>query len=299
NTGGLVCSKSDAVVVNALTSLAAPTISITAPVPASSTICEGSGVINLSPSGTAGATQLQWLKNGTQVSLTNNLAAVLNVSNTAGIAANYTAKVKGANGCFSPASNVIAATIKPAAMPIITPAGTNNIILVCFGANTSASEVLTASVTSGTPTYAWYQPGTVASVGSGPTYTATITNAITSKTFNVKATYANACVRTSVNKVVRKNTACREDIMENELADFVVYPNPSDKVLFVEVYPAKCSEAVLSLSDGLGKTIMTQNIALEPNGTKTQLDLSNLASGVYHLSIIADGVSHHQKIIKD
>ncbi|MFN0202945.1 MAG: choice-of-anchor D domain-containing protein, partial [Bacteroidia bacterium] len=42
NTGGLVCSKSDAVVVNALTSLAAPTISITAPVPASSTICEGS-----------------------------------------------------------------------------------------------------------------------------------------------------------------------------------------------------------------------------------------------------------------
>ncbi|MFN0200922.1 MAG: T9SS type A sorting domain-containing protein [Bacteroidia bacterium] len=307
NTGGLVCSKSDAVIVNTLTPPAAPTIAVSAPATlvgnASPSLCEGSGVITLSPSGTAGATQLQWLKNGVQVTLTNNLSAVLNVSNTAGIAANYTAKVRAANGCFSPASNVIAATINQAAMPTITPAGTNNIILVCFGPNTSASELLTASVTSGTPTYAWYQSGVVTSVGSGNTYTATVTNAITSKTFNVKATYLNGCIRTSVNKVVRKNTTCREDmtvVEEVVLAEeMTAYPNPTSDKLKVTINNSAAFTGTLTLSNTLGQTVMSQNIDLNEGDAMETLDMSKLPQGIYNLTFDTETTHQVVKVVKE
>ncbi|MFN0200796.1 MAG: choice-of-anchor J domain-containing protein, partial [Bacteroidia bacterium] len=207
NAGGLVCTKTDAVDVTLLPLPTAPTVAVSAPASlvgnAMPILCEGSGSISLLASNTAGASALQWLKNGTQVSLTTNLTAPLNISNTAGVSASYTARIKGANNCYSLPSNVISATINTAAQPTITPAGTNNIILLCFGGGTSASQVLTASVASGTPTYAWYQTGNATSVGSGAVYTANINNTTTSKTFNVKASYTNGCIRTSVNKVVR------------------------------------------------------------------------------------------------
>ncbi|MFN0201138.1 MAG: T9SS type A sorting domain-containing protein, partial [Bacteroidia bacterium] len=298
NSGGLVCSKSDAVVVNTLTPPAAPTISITAPVPASSTICEGSGVITLSASGTAGATHLQWLKNGGQVTLTTNLSGVVSISNTSGIAANYTAKVKGTNGCFSPASNVVSATIKQAAAPTITPAGTSNIILVCFGANTSASELLTASVTSGTPSYSWYQTGLAGFIGTLNTYNAVISNTTTSRTFNVKANYANGCIRSSVNKVVRKNTTCREDmtvVEEVALAEeMIAYPNPTSDKLKVTINNSAAFSGKLTLSNALGQIVMSQNIDLTEGNAMETLDMSKLPQGVYNLTF--DTETTHQVV---
>ncbi|MFN0204244.1 MAG: hypothetical protein ACKVTZ_22190, partial [Bacteroidia bacterium] len=64
NSGGLVCSKSDEVMVNILTPPAAPTIAVTSPASligsSSPTLCEGFGYITLAPSsGTAGNIQLQ------------------------------------------------------------------------------------------------------------------------------------------------------------------------------------------------------------------------------------------------
>ncbi|MFN0201152.1 MAG: T9SS type A sorting domain-containing protein, partial [Bacteroidia bacterium] len=306
NSGGLVCSKSDAVVVNTLTPPAAPTIAVALPATlvgnANPSLCEGSGAITLAASGTSGATQLQWLRNGTQVTLTSNLSSNLNVSNTSGIAVNYTAKVRASNGCFSPASNVIAATIKPAAMPIITPAGTNNIILLCFNGATSASQVLTASVTSGTPSYSWYQTGLTGFIGTLNTYNAVISNTTTSRTFNVKANYANGCIRTSVNKVVRKNTTCREDmtgVEEIVSEEMTAYPNPTSDKLNVAINNSVAFGGKLTLSNALGQIIMSQNIDLTEGNAMETLDMSNLPQGVYHLTFDTETTHKVVKVVKE
>ncbi|MFN0202659.1 MAG: hypothetical protein ACKVTZ_14135, partial [Bacteroidia bacterium] len=248
----------------------APTIAVSAPAAlvgnASPSLCEGSGAITLMASGTAGNTYLQWLKNGGQAVLTTNLSYPLNVSNTSGVAANYTAKVRAANGCFSAASNAINTTINSAAAPTITPAGTNNIILLCFAGGTSATQVLTASVTSGTPSYSWYQTGLTGFIGTLNTYNAVISNTTTSRTFNVKANYANGCIRASGSKVVRKNTTCKGDmtvIDEVTLAEeMTAYPNPTSDKLKVAIKNSAAFNGTLTLSNALGQIVMRQNIDL-------------------------------------
>ncbi|MFN0204245.1 MAG: T9SS type A sorting domain-containing protein [Bacteroidia bacterium] len=238
------------------------------------------------------------MKNDTQVTLTSNLSGILNVANTSGGTVNYTAKVKAVNGCFSPASNTLAVTINNAAEPTITPAGANNIILLCFGASTSASQSLTAAVASGTPTYAWYQTGTATSVGSGSTYTATISNTATSRTFNVKATYPNTCVRTSVNKVVRKNTTCREGKV-TLAEEMTAYPNPTSDKLNVTISHSEAFTGTLILSNALGQAVIHQTVDLTEGNAIESLDMSNLPQGVYNLTFDTETTHQVVKVIKE
>lgn len=303
----LVCTSFDTVFVNVLALPTAPTIAVSAPANLvgldSVSRCEGSGAITLTPSGTLGNSHLQWLRNGTPLSLTTNLSAKVTVSNTSGAAVTYTARVRNAAGCYSPASNAIVATIKQAAIPTITPAGTNNTILLCLGANSSASQLLTASVASGTPTYAWYQSGNVTSVGSGSTYNATITNSATSKSFRVTATYPNACTRTSAWKTVRKNTTCREDmttVEEVALAEeMTAYPNPTSDKLKVSINNSAAFSGKLTLSNALGQIIMSQNIDITEGNAMETLDMSSLSQGVYHLTFDTETTHQVVKVIKE
>ncbi|MFN0203614.1 MAG: T9SS type A sorting domain-containing protein [Bacteroidia bacterium] len=302
----LTCTKSDEVIVNLLSLPAAPTIAVSAPTTlvgsSTPTLCEGAGVISLLASNTSGATHLQWLKNGGQQTLTTNLTGVYNVSNTSGVAANYTAKVKAVNGCFSPASNSLSTTVYHAAMPTITPAGTNNIILLCFAGGTSATQLLTASVTSGTPTYNWYQvPGTTP-IATGPTYNATISNTATSKTFNVKAAYSNGCVRASVNKVVRKNTICKEapsvvQMLETEIS---VYPNPTNGLTTINLGGTFAKTVNYEIFNTLGQSVLKGTWNVEKQGDLIEVDLTKFANGVYHYQISDEyNTSFSDKIIKE
>ncbi|MFN0203794.1 MAG: T9SS type A sorting domain-containing protein, partial [Bacteroidia bacterium] len=302
NSGGLVCTKSDEVVVNTLALPSAPTIAVSAPATlvnnANPSLCEGSGAITLTPSGTAGNSQLQWLKNNTQVTLTTNLNAVVNISNTGGVAATYTAKVRGTNGCFSPASNAIVATIRSAAMPTIIPAGTNNIILLCFGGGTSASQILTASVASGSPTYSWYQsPNTL--VGTGNTYMASVNNTTTSKSLRVSAVYPNTCVRTTAWKVVRKNTTCREAMEDMEINQLAVFPNPSSAKLQIAINNSQVADAILTLTNSLGQIVQQEAISLDDSYTSKEWDISKLPFGIYHLSLDTKGSHQTVKVMKE
>jgi hypothetical protein len=300
-TGANGCTKSDALNINSLTLPSAPVLTTTAPSSVlnnpTPTICEGS-IIAITPSNVVNATHLQWIRNNMVLTTTSNLTGNLLINSTAGGTNIYTAKVKGLNGCFSPASNAISATVNVAPQPTITPSGTNNLILVCFNGATSASQILTANTTVGTPSYSWYQPGFTGFVGTLDTYTAVISNTATSKTYNVRATYANGCVRTSVNKVVRKNTACRE---ENEalVEVFQAHPNPVTDKLSVMLDNYKEDKVLLSLTNVLGQIIYTYPLEITEGRVETTLDLSALSTGIYYLTLDTQMKHEIIKVMKE
>ena len=198
-------------------------------------------------------------------------------------------------------SNVISATINNAAQPTITPAGTNNVILLCFGGGTSASQVLTASVASGTPTYAWYQVPSTVSVGTSATYTASINNTTTSKTFHVKASYANGCIRTSVNKIVRKNTSCRENTTFNTTltSPLLVSPNPTQGRIEVTLKGINSVQGMLTVVNTLGQVVFSEKITLSEGNANHSVDLQTVSQGVYYLHFDTDIEHYVEKVVKE
>ncbi|MBN2663579.1 MAG: T9SS type A sorting domain-containing protein, partial [Bacteroidales bacterium] len=70
-----------------------------------------------------------------------------------------------------------------------------------------------------------------------------------------------------------------------------LYPNPTAKILNIAI--DEFNTASFVLTDLVGKVIFVEDI----NSTKTQVDLSNLANGVYILNLNIDGTVMQEKII--
>jgi hypothetical protein len=67
-----------------------------------------------------------------------------------------------------------------------------------------------------------------------------------------------------------------------------VYPSPTNGVLNV-ITKSEMNNAVLSITDAVGKLVRTEKLTLAGRGTQT-LDVSNLNAGVYHLTISNNGM---------
>ncbi|MFN0204121.1 MAG: T9SS type A sorting domain-containing protein [Bacteroidia bacterium] len=273
---------------------AAPSIAASA-----TEVCQGS-TITLTASGVEGS--LKWFVDNVVGSSINPL----NVTSTSGVTKTYTAKNLGANGCYSVVSNSLNVTIQNAPVPTITSSvGTDvsNIIKVCPGIT---SAILTANVTAGAPTYAWFSPPNVASVGTGNTLAvANITT--TNKNYYVWATYVYGgltCTKNSLTKTIRQDataTGCRvmqneEEVLENALS---AYPNPTEKLLNAKIQVTEAGEATLTLINSLGQNIWTEKRNLEEGHTEIQLSLETLPAGIYILSFDKENVHQSVKVVKE
>ncbi|MFN0202337.1 MAG: T9SS type A sorting domain-containing protein [Bacteroidia bacterium] len=295
------CTKIDSMEANLLTSPLPPTITTTSPTAfigvGNVPICEGT-TVTLTPSNVTG-THLQWLKDNTQITLTTNLSAPITIGNTSGVMATYTAKTKGVNGCFSPASNPVNITIKSAPLPTITPTGVGNIIYLCYNGQPSASQLLTVNVASGSPVYSWHQSGVANPISSDITYLATIDNVKTSKGFSVKAYYPNGCLRTSVGRVVRKDPACREEMPLSPSFSMKVYPNPVSDKLSISLENEKEETATLTLMNPLGQIVWQKNMRLQIGSQEETIDLSDFAKGIYFLDLQTTTQQKTIKVVKE
>ncbi len=76
--------------------------------------------------------------------------------------------------------------------------------------------------------------------------------------------------------------------------NFFVYPNPANDVLQFS-NPNNIEISSISITDSIGKTVLTLNVA--PNSNT--IDISNLQSGVYFVKFTTDNKSVVKKIIKN
>ncbi|MFN0200399.1 MAG: T9SS type A sorting domain-containing protein, partial [Bacteroidia bacterium] len=287
-------SAIDPVLVTLKPQPAAPTIMASA-----TNVCQGS-TITLTASNVVGS--LRWLVGHVAGATTNPL----NVTSTSGVTKTYTAQNLGANGCYSVASNSVNATIQNAPVPTITSSvGTDasNIIKVCPGIT---NATLSATVTAGTPTYTWFNPPNLTSIGAGNTLHL-MNIATTNKSYYVRATYVYGgltCTKNSVTKAIRQDataTNCR--VMQNEEETFEnalsAYPNPTEKVLNAKIQVTEAGEATLTLTNSLGQNIWSEKRNLEEGDTDIQLSLETLPAGIYILSFDKENVHQSVKVIKE
>jgi len=146
------------------------------------------------------------------------------------------------------------------------------------------AETLTAS---GASTYSWSTSGTGSSIVITPNNTGTFV-------YSVTGTDANNCSNTTT--VTIKVYAC-VGLTELEFGEFPVnlYPNPAQNELYLSL--SKISESIdLQIFNQIGQIVMTKTI-LEK---ETEIDMSEMASGVYLLRVsVNEEVKFQKKIVKN
>jgi hypothetical protein len=80
----------------------------------------------------------------------------------------------------------------------------------------------------------------------------------------------------------------------HEQGDFevLIYPNPADDFLFIDL--GKPRDVEMTIIDVQGKEVKKQNL----NGIRNQLDISGLRKGVYFLRLEGEGLIKIEKIVK-
>lgn len=312
-----LCSKKDTIKVITKPLPPTPMLAITTPaLPGEDSIVFCEGATNVVLSGTApGFSTFYWHKNGTYY----GAGATSMVSNQAlsVVGDNFTLKTKGANTCYSMPSNPIFVQKLAAPQPIISPAGTNNVIALCGYGTNIGTDTLTASVPANAPSvysYEWqnavsgvYVPATNAfSFPLNDSLPVSVTGTQI-KYYRVVVSYENTCQRTSVVKRLEKSTNCKEsigrngdeviiDMTENKMT---VFPNPTQDILHIELIGKLLDNGTLSLINTLGQVIMTQEVHFEQDNMQLEWDLSALVAGIYSLSFSTKNGQEVLKIVKE
>ena len=215
---------------------------------------------------------------GNQVSLTASGAStyswtggVLNgVAFTPSVSANYLVTGMDTNGCV----NTVTSSIVVNNLPVVT-LNTNSINPQCVTINS-------VTLLGGAPIGGVYSGNGVtsgvfspASVGIG-TYTITYTY-----------TDVNSCVNSASNVVLVSACTSLETLSPNNIS---VYPNPSNGEVIIKT---PILNAEVMVFDLYGKNVYSQTTST----LQTQMDLSNLANGIYQITIVVDGNLFNYKMM--
>ena len=132
--------------------------------------------------------------------------------------------------------------------------------------------------------------------GTTPVLTATTNTTFTAKTVVIASTSATTVVRFQAtsdfgdddlgidNLQLRVITATQNAALA---ANVSVYPNPAHQRFTLVVPAGSLRTASASLSNALGQVVLTRQLNLPTAGGTTDFDVSNLAAGVYSLSLKA------------
>lgn len=303
------CMKKDTVMLTSLYRPAKPAFNAVAP-GSTGIQCEGTPV-TLNATAT-GAASVLWYKNNTPLYYkVPSFDAVITAANAT--TDYYKIKSKGANGCFSVASDSVAVLIKSAPIPTITataPASkTGTVISIpCVTGATTGTAALSGP--SAMNAYTWQQlvSGAYNDVATGMSYTANVATTANNKVFRLVVTYPNACSRASVNNTVKLLTGCKAEdekggnsLISNELSansdELIInaYPNPTHDLLHIDITNYLDNEGEIVLYNALGQVVMTKNIMLSSGKANETIDFHNLAAGFYSLTFAYKVV----KIVKE
>jgi hypothetical protein len=92
-------------------------------------------------------------------------------------------------------------------------------------------------------------------------------------------------------KFIAVNLGCRTAGTLSSTADFGAYPNPTAGLLNVSFQAEKSAKYIVKVVDLLGNVVISDVISASEGSNLQELNLSNVAKGMYLLSIETDGAS--------
>lgn len=78
----------------------------------------------------------------------------------------------------------------------------------------------------------------------------------------------------------------------------VIFPNPVQETLNLEINSETVNETIISIIDINGKTVQTQTLNNIQGETKHQIDVTNLSQGTYFVTFNVNGVLTFERIVK-
>ena len=246
-------------------------------------LCNGdnSGAIDLFPSGGTGTLTATW----TPVSAGTGNSVMGLAAGTYG----YT--VTDGNGCIVTNSIVIT---EPAAI-VATGSSTPNSVPSATGPWAGTCTV-NASGGTGILTYTWslMSNGTNVPITTNNPGTTAFQSGLPGGTMTIIIEDANGCIDTLTVNVGGITIGIEEALIG--IADFKAYPNPANTVLNVSMTLNNADDVTISLVNLNGQTLMSKS-AKNSASFNTQLNVSNLASGMYFLQVTTSIGTATQKLI--
>lgn len=228
-------------------------------------LCNGgsTGAASVTPSGGISPYTYLWNTTATISVITGQVAGVKTVT------------ITDANSCT--VTNTLAIT-QPA--PFIISATTNNTLL-CVG----QTATLTASV--GATSYTWNTAATSAVITITPT---------TNTSYTVTGTNASGCTNTAI--ITQSVSTCTgiDNVSSNSSnASFIVFPNPTNGIVNIELEMINGNATHIQLINVLGEVLMNETI----NVQQVTFNISHLSNGVYFLKVSNNGTSKTSRLIKN
>ena len=157
---------------------------------------------------------------------------------------------------------------------------------------TGTAVSFTAPVSSGV-TYTWnFGDGTIISGQTSPNHTYTTAN-----TYTVTLIETNGSCSDTTTQVVYAGVSAINDL--NILQSMSVYPNPVKEQLIVKVNSAISGKYTIQVCNVLGEIISAHEIQLSNGSNVIKDDVSDLASGIYFVSLQNQQTKVSTKIIKE
>lgn len=309
------CTAVASQAITMTSSPAAPTITSAS----AAAICSGSPV-TLTGTSSVPVTTFLWIKNGSNftsvaptTSTTSNYTATSNVNAVAGTDV-YTLRTEivGNTACRSAESPAVSVKRMNPVSSFNNCSGAalnGTAVTLCKGATLSAIPTGTSPL-GGTYTYSWYY-GTLKStastyniVGQGNhrlVLTETIGSVSCSKSStNAAITLAaTGCTPVTCRLASDKDNADELIGASFEAVEMVAYPNPTSDLLNVDILNSGAAEGKIVLYNTLGQVVLEKNVTLSEGKVSEQLDLGNLAQGIYSLSFQTANGNKVQKVVKE
>ncbi|MCD6018175.1 MAG: Arylsulfotransferase [Bacteroidetes bacterium] len=135
---------------------------------------------------------------------------------------------------------------------------------------TSGSDLTTTTAT----TYQWYYNGTLISGATSQSYTPTQDGI-----YVVRTTDTNGCVYVYSQGYIYSTSTALDELSGNTIS---IHPNPTTGIIDIDLNYQNPNNLLLQVYDQLGNLVMQKE-------NHSRLDLTELANGVYHMSISLDG----------
>jgi surface protein len=155
-----------------------------------------------------------------------------------------------------------------------------------------------ALVTSATSGIQWFFDGVAIAGATSQRYTPTDAQIMGRNNYAVIVTNANDCKSTSATfsgyvKSIPTSTA--DPVLSSKLS---VYPNPAQDKVLLELGMEKAGKVSLRMVDALGKEVYQQTVTTTTTNLKHEINLTDIASGVYVLMVNVDGKVAVRRVVK-
>lgn len=141
----------------------------------------------------------------------------------------------------------------------------------------------------GATSYLWSISGGAAIAPAGVSATVNFNSANTT-TAVITVNAVNACGYSQPGKkTITVNLGCRNASDLTSSVDFSAYPNPTAGLLSVSFQAEKSAKHNVKVTDLLGNVVISNVISATEGANMQELNLSNVAKGMYLLSIETEG----------